>query len=199
ERIRSPASAASEKIRSFWTRRLQSPAPWPCIPAQPSRCLSLDILDLRLKPPSDAADAEDALLSQPSSLYPQSYARLPSFPPASSIDQLAIVGFSKCGWRRRCPRSASSSSRPGTKQQAAEDDREATEAGISQTLPEQPAAAAWFSSTAEAVPPGTADTPPAGRAHRSLSYPQVRSGSPNSAMRTNNSLRAAARRCASAG
>uniref|UniRef100_A0A1I8FK29 Homeobox domain-containing protein n=1 Tax=Macrostomum lignano TaxID=282301 RepID=A0A1I8FK29_9PLAT len=152
-------------------------------PASRLACSASDILDLRLKPPADAADAEDA------------EQRDCSIPASLVIDQLAIVGFLQVSLRHpgsqpeaagRCgvadvPEAAAAAAGQAPKAAAAEDDREATEQNFTDVQNSQ--LQGWFSEHRQKPYPSTADT------HRlaeltGLSYPQVKKWFANRRMRT---------------
>uniref|UniRef100_A0A1I8IG83 Homeobox_KN domain-containing protein n=1 Tax=Macrostomum lignano TaxID=282301 RepID=A0A1I8IG83_9PLAT len=182
ERIRSPASAASEKISKLLDSSAAKPGARPCIPPAVSPASASDILDLRLKPPADAADAEDALLSQPQQLYPQSSADC-SIPPASSSTNSPSSASSKsaCGILdlslKRLADAASPMSQKPQQQQQARHPKQQQQKTIAKpqrqnfTDVQNSQLQGWFSEHRQKPYPSTADT------HRlaeltGLSYPQ---------------------------
>uniref|UniRef100_A0A1I8FBV3 Homeobox domain-containing protein n=1 Tax=Macrostomum lignano TaxID=282301 RepID=A0A1I8FBV3_9PLAT len=177
------------------------PAPGPAS-RQPSRLPQPRHSGSRLKPPADAADAEDALLSQPQQLYPQSSADC-SIPPASSSTNSPSSASSKsaCGildlsLKRLADAGVADVQKPQQQQQQASTQSSSSRRTIAKPQRQE------FHRRAEQPAAGLKPYPSTADTHRlaeltGLSYPQVKKWFANRRMRDKNSLRAAARRCAS--
>uniref|UniRef100_A0A1I8FDA7 Homeobox domain-containing protein n=1 Tax=Macrostomum lignano TaxID=282301 RepID=A0A1I8FDA7_9PLAT len=194
ERIRSPASAASEKISKLLDSSAAKPGARPCIPPAVSPASASDILDLRLKPPADAADAEDALLSQPQQLYPQSSAdcsiRQPRHRPTRHRRLPPTCGILDLSLKRLADAASPMSQKPPAAAAAGQAPKAAAaEKTIAKpqrqnfTDVQNSQLQGWFSEHRQKPYPSTADT------HRlaeltGLSYPQVKKWFANRRMRT---------------
>uniref|UniRef100_A0A1I8FA54 Homeobox domain-containing protein n=1 Tax=Macrostomum lignano TaxID=282301 RepID=A0A1I8FA54_9PLAT len=190
-----PPLLPARKFRSFWDSSAAKPGARPCIPPAVSPASASDILDLRLKPPADAADAEDALLSQPQQLYPQSSADC-SIPPASSSTNSPSSASSKsaCGildlsLKRLADAASPMSQKPQQQQQQARHPKQQQQKTIAKpqrqnfTDVQNSQLQGWFSEHRQKPYPQHADT------HRlaeltGLSYPQVKKWFANRRMRT---------------